>query len=461
MEINIIGIGYVGLVSGVCLAAKGHNVTCYDINKEIVDSVNNGNPHIYEPGLGKMLKDVVSNNKFIAKTIQKNDNYKGNVIIIAVGTPSHNGEIDLKYIKEVSKKIGFSLKNRTQFMSIIVKSTTVPGTTDTIVRNEIEKYSGKKHGEFGLGMNPEFLREGSAVIDFMDPDRIVLGYDDLQTLEILNKIYEPWNCDKITVNTRTAEMIKYANNSLLATQISIANELANIVTNIKGIDISDVMEGVHLDKRWSPILKDNKRISPAILTYLFPGCGFGGSCFPKDVEALRNKAYEVGVEPLILNAVLKVNENQPFEVVRLLKKSFKNLINIKIMVLGLAFKPNTDDVRESVAIKIISKIVDEGAIILAHDPIAIENFKKIMPENKNLRYVEYWEEKLESISAIILLTKWEEYNNLLHNKNHKIMSGKVIIDDRRMFNPNDFHDSNYLTIGRSEKQNYQNDGDSD
>ena len=449
MNVSIVGTGYVGLVSGVCLAAKGHRVTCYDIDRKVVDSLNSGIPHIYESGLQELLTSVLNDGMFTVKLISDETFFENDVIVIAVGTPSDNGRIDLAHIKEVSQLIGKYLKTNESFVSIVVKSTVVPGTTDTVVRGIIEDISGRTLGQFGLGMNPEFMREGNAVQDFMEPDRIVLGYDNIKTLEKLQQLYEPWDCDKIAVNTRTAEMIKYVNNSLLATQISAVNELANIAAAIEDIDIIDVMKGVHADKRWSPILPNNSRIYPEILTYLFPGSGFGGSCFPKDVQALRSKACEVGVEPHILDAVLKVNENQPFQAVKLLKKSLINLENKKILLLGLAFKPGTDDVRESVSLKIIDYLLKDKARIFAHDPMAIENTKKIINKHNNLDFTDQWETTLSSVDAIVVATKWAEYKKLSSPDYQDILEGKIILDATRFFKPTDYQKSIYLTIGRS------------
>ena len=449
MKVSIIGTGYVGLVSGVCLASKGHNVTCYDNNDEVVDSLNSGIPTFYETGLQQMLASVLKHQKFGAKLISNGTDFDSELLIIAVGTPSKNGKINLSYIKKVSESIGKYLKLNNNFISVVVKSTVIPGTTDTVVRNVLEKFSGKRLGEFGLGMNPEFLREGNAIDDFMEPDRIILGYDDKKTFKLLKKLYEPWDCDKIFVNTRTAEMIKYANNILLATQISTTNELANIATAIEGIDIMDVMNGVYADRRWSPILNDSTRISPDILTYLVPGCGFGGSCFPKDVKALRSKSYEVGVEPKILDAIIAVNESQPYQVIKLLENSLLDLNNKRIMLLGLAFKPGTDDVRESVSLKIINYLLKNKTKILAHDPIAIDNSKKVVGKNKNLEFINDWKDNLSSVDAILVATKWEEYKKLSSAKYQDELNGKVLFDIRRFFTPKDFPKSVYLTIGRS------------
>jgi len=449
MKISIVGTGYVGLVSGVCLAAKGHHVTCYDNNNVIVDSLNSGIPTIHERGLQQILTSVLKDKRFVARLISNETHFDSELVIVAVGTPSENGKIDLSYVKQVSELIGKYLKFNNNFLSVVVKSTVVPGTTDTVVRGIIEKYSGKTLGQFGLGMNPEFLREGNAIDDFMKPDRIILGFDDKKTFKLLKKLYNPWDCDKISVNTRTAEMIKYANNSLLATQISAVNELANIAAAIKGIDILDVMNAVHLDKRWSPISPNNVRTSPGILTYLVPGCGFGGSCFPKDVQALRSLAYDVGVQPDILDAVLNVNKNQPYEVVKLLKRSLVDLKGKKILLLGLAFKHGTDDVRESVSLKIIEFLLKNKAQIFAHDPVAIENTKKVINHHKNLNFSDKWVEMLSSVDAIVVATKWQEYKKLSSSDYQDILAGKIILDARRYFKPTDYPKSIYLTIGRS------------
>ena len=449
MNVSIVGTGYVGLVSGVCLAAKGHHVTCYDINKKVVDSLNKGTCHIYESGLQELLTSVLKDDRFTAKLISDTTFFDNDIIIIAVGTPSDNGKIDLSYVKQVSESIGKYIKFNKSFVSVVVKSTVVPGTTDTVVRGIIEENSGKTLGQFGLGMNPEFLREGNAIQDFMEPDRIVLGHDDSKTLKQLQQLYEPWDCDKIAVNTRTAERIKYANNCLLATQISAVNELANIVASIGDIDIMDVMDGVHMDRRWSPILPNKSRIYPEILTYLVPGCGFGGSCFPKDVQALRSLAYEVGVKPRILDAVLTVNENQSYQIIELLKKSIFDLKNKNILLLGTAFKPGTDDVRESVSLKIIEYLLINKSKVFVHDPVAIKNTKIKLSSHKNLEFLKTWTEALSSVDAIVVATKWPDYKQLSSSNYQDILAGKIILDARRFFNYSDFPQSVYLTIGRS------------
>jgi len=449
MKISIIGTGYVGLVTGVCLSMKGHQVTCYDKDKNVVDSLNKCEPTFYEKGLKRNLSAAVSNQSFCTKIISDNPNFDSDIIMITVGTPFSNGQIDLTYVKEVAKIIGIYLKSSDQFVSVVIKSTVIPGTTDTIVRKILEKYSGKKIGDFGLGMNPEFLREGNAFEDAMELDRVVLGYEDHKTLKILRELYEPWKTDKIEVNTRTAEMIKYANNSLLATQISAVNEIANITQEIGNIDVMEVMNGVFTDKRWSPILEDGSRVYPDILKYLIPGCGFGGSCFPKDIMALKALAEKLGLEPRMLNSILETNQRQPYQVVQLLKKTLPILEGMKILLLGLAFKPDTDDIRDSVSINVIKYLLHENAVLFAHDPEAMANMQSIFKPSKNLNYISDWAIEIDNIDAIIILTDWVEYKKIAKMPTINLLDDKIIFDTKRLLDPKDFPKSKYLTIGRS------------
>ena len=442
MRITIVGTGYVGLVSGVCLAAKGHHVTCVGITPHIVESLNRGVPTIYEIGLEALLQEAIRAGRFKATTDLTNALTESEGAIIAVGTPSEKGIIDLTYVRAVACQIGAFIKTRDSFLPVIVKSTVVPGTTDSVVRQEIEAASGKKLGAFGLGMNPEFLREGNAVLDFMEPDRIVLGYEDAGTLAFLQTLYAPWACDKLAVNTRTAEMIKYSNNALLAVQISAVNELANLATAIGGIDILDVMKGVHLDKRWNPIV-DGKRVAPDILTYLIPGCGFGGSCFPKDVQAIRSQGEQAGLPMAMLNAVLAINEAQPLEVLAILERELGTLAGKSCLVLGLAFKPDTDDVRESASLHIIRALLDKGARVSAHDPIAAENFKRAFGPS-GVTYCQDWKAAVPAMDIIIVATRWSEYIELCDQN----LAGKTVFDARRLLASAATKEARYLSIGR-------------
>jgi len=445
MKLAVVGTGYVGLVSGVCLAAKGHSVICVDKNPAVVATLNAGKPHIFEAGLPELLGEVLAAGHFAATQDLATALDQVDLLIVAVGTPSKDGIIDLAYIEEVSRQVGGYIKTHDRHISIVVKSTVVPGTTDTVVRKAIEETSGKTFPAFGLGMNPEFLREGDAIGDFASPDRIVLGYEDPQTLRRLEELYAPWDVDKLRVNTRTAEMIKYANNALLATQISAVNEIANLAAALGGIDVMDVMAGIHLDKRWNPVLPGLGRVKPQILTYLVPGCGFGGSCFPKDVQALRSQGTQKGLPMRVLNAVLDVNEQQPEQVIEILRRDPGGLSGRKVLVLGLAFKPGTDDVRESASLKIVTRLAEEGAQIAAHDPIAAENFRKALNGGATeVRYCDHWQGEVAGADILIVATSWPEYQDLRAFD----LAGKILFDARRAFSPGHFKGATYLSIGR-------------
>jgi UDPglucose 6-dehydrogenase/GDP-mannose 6-dehydrogenase len=277
----------------------------------------------------------------------------------------------------------------------------------------------------------------------MNPDRIVFGYEDKITLEYLHEIYSPWDVDKIIVNTRSAEMIKYVNNSILATLISTTNEYSNIAKSIGNIDFNTVMNAVHLDNRWSPIDKTTgERIYPEIINYLKPGCGFGGSCFPKDVMALAALSKEIGIKPLILDSVIKVNQLQPKVVLEYLEEQVGSLEGKNILVLGLAFKPDTDDVRESVSIKLMKYLNTQRCNITAHDPISINNAKKIIDFDVN--YVKDWKKELSNNDVIIISTNWNEYRELKDFDN--TLENKILFDTRSLFNSNEFTNINYINI---------------
>ncbi len=445
MKIAVFGTGYVGLVSGVCLAAKGHDVVCLDLRADVVAMLNRAQPHIHEPGLPELLQKVISNKNFRATLSRDDALADASLILIAVGTPSADGKIDLQHIATAARQIGAFLKTAPRFVAVVIKSTVVPGTTDTFVRKILEESSGKQLGQFGLGMNPEFLREGNAVADFINPDRIVLGHEDPETLRLLRELYVPWSCEKLEVNSRTAEMIKYANNCLHATQISAVNELANLCSRVGNVDVLQVMAGVHLDKRWNPLDSAGRRANPAILTYLLPGCGFGGSCFPKDVQALRSLGRDLGLPMSLLQAVLDVNDRQPSQVVSLLATKLSPLRGKKILVLGLAFKPDTDDVRESASLTIIRDLIAQGCEVTAHDPAAADNARRELAGTP-FTLTQDWKSALNAADAVVVATKWPEYAELKSPALAGAIAGKVVLDPRRMFRPEDF--PNYLAIGR-------------
>ena len=447
MHITVIGTGYVGLVSGVCLASKGHNVSCIDVRPEVVLSLNQGVPHIHERGLPELLRESLQKGTFKASENLNEALSDSELVLVAVGTPSNCGKIDLGMISQVARDIGKYLRTNDRFLSVVIKSSVIPGTTDGLILQTLEETSGKKLGDFGLGMNPEFLREGDAIADFLFPDRIIMGAEDEKTRKLLEEAYSPWSCDKISVNCRTAEFMKYSNNCLLATQISAVNELANMAFALGGVDIMEVMHGVHLDKRWNPIREDGTRVGPQILSYLIPGCGFGGSCLPKDVQALRTQGLEIGSPMRILQAVLDINEEQAGQVVSIIRKEIGALREKRILVLGVAFKPGTDDIRESPSRRIIGDLQAVGCHVLAHDPLALGMAKRCWSE-VSFDGVDDWKAALPACDGVVIVTKWPEYQALSEEPHVKHLEGKFLMDPRRMFSPASFRKSRYLAIGR-------------
>jgi UDPglucose 6-dehydrogenase/GDP-mannose 6-dehydrogenase len=431
MKVSIVGTGYVGLVTGVCLAEKGHQVVCVDIDQEKIARINQAIPPIYERGLEELLKKNIHGN-LRATTELYRSVIETDISLIAVGTPFDGSEIDLTYVKKAASQIGQALQDKPTYHVVIVKSTVVPGTTDDVVRPILEEASAKKAGaDFGVGMNPEFLREGKAIQDFMFPDRIVIGGIDDKTIDTLEELYSVFEgVDQLRTNNRTAEMIKYTSNSLLATMISFSNEIGNLCAAIGGIDVVDVMKGVHLDKRISPIMPNGDRIIPAFTTYLEAGCGFGGSCFPKDVKALIAHGEKFGQPMQLLDAVIRVNERQPQQVLSLLKKRFPSLKGVRIAVLGLAFKPGTDDIRESPAIPIVKELLAQQVGIKAYDPVAKHEAQKLFG-NHQIVYCDDLAQTLENVQVVLLLTRWEEFKRIPELL-ARLEPQPLVIDGRRM-----------------------------
>ncbi|MBD0269630.1 MAG: UDP-glucose/GDP-mannose dehydrogenase family protein [Cyanobacteria bacterium Co-bin8] len=431
MKVSVVGTGYVGLVSGVCLSAKGHEVVCIDIDENKVNKINQGIPPIYEEGLEDLLKANIGT-RLTASTDLRTAVLDSQISLIAVGTPFKGDEIDLKYVKEVARQIGTVLKDKDSYHLVVVKSTVVPGTSDEVVLSILEEASGKKAGvDFGVGMNPEFLKEGEAIKDFMYPDRIVLGGIDERSIALLRELYDVFEgVDKLETNCKTAEMIKYTANSLLATMISFANEIGNLCAAVGGIDVVEVMRGVHLDKRLTPILDSGERIIPSFTTYIEAGCGFGGSCFPKDVKALNVFGSQRGQSMQLLESVIAVNAEQYKQVMTRLHKHFPNLDAVKIAVLGLAFKPGTDDMRESPAIPVVQELLKGSAKVKAYDPVATHEAQKLF-ENEPIQYCDSLAEAIEGVDAILVMTRWAEFNVL-----PEMLSGldnpPLVVDGRRM-----------------------------
>ena len=433
MKISVMGTGYVGLVSGTCLAERGHQVTCIDIRSEVVQEINAGRPPIHEMGLDNLLRSARDKGMLSATTDAKTAILDSDVTLICVGTPTVDGRMDMSQIVAAAKEIGSALASKRGYHVVAVKSTVLPGTTEGPVKAAIESHSGKKVGHgWGLCMNPEFLREGRAVEDFRVPDRIVVGATDSMTAEVFLNVYADFTCPKLVTTPRTAEMIKYVSNSLLATMISFSNEIGNMCSAVPGVDARLVWKGVHLDRRLTPI---NGQVGGAagVTEYLWHGLGFGGSCFPKDVAALRSFGRTVGEQTRMLDAVLDINADQPLRMVALLEKEL-SLAGKTVAVLGLAFKPGTDDLRESPALPLVAELRKKGAKVLVHDPIAMPHAKK-RPEFRDVVFAEDWAEALRKSDACCLVTAWPEYRSIQPTNFQKLMTRALVIDGRGVFEP--------------------------
>lgn len=450
MRIAIVGTGYVGLTTGVCLASLGQQVTCVDIVPERVAVINDGKVPFYEPGLAEMLSATLSSGRLRASTNSAEAVATAEVTFITVGTPQTEQGIDLSYVAIAAQQIGFALHHASGYHAVVVKSTVVPGTTDTLVRNILEETSGRQAGTFGLCMNPEFLREGSAINDFMNPDRIIIGQWDERSGQVLADLYKPFDCPKVFTTLQNAEMIKYASNALLATLISFSNEIAALCEVTPETDIGVVMHGVHLDRRLSPMIK-GERVSPGILSFLVAGCGFGGSCLPKDVNALRAYAYERGVTPYLLDAVIKINAKRPEYLVRLAESSLGSLRDARVTVLGLAFKPGTDDVRESPALAVIRLLLEKGAVVKAYDPVVLSaSASSGVDECGALCNTP--EEALRNADAALLVTGWPEFAEWDWSSLCGKMRHQIIIDGRNVLRSVSWPEGvRYLSIGRVPK----------
>lgn len=424
MKISIVGTGYVGLVTGACFANMGNEVICVDIDKQKIENLKKAIIPIYEPGLESLVKNAYENQSLSFTTNIKEALENSNIIFIAVGTPmKSNKDADLSYVKEVAKSIG-KLINKP--LLIVNKSTVPVGTADlvkNIIKNELKKRN--KNIKFSVISNPEFLKEGAAVEDFMKPDRVIVGSDDKEDFKIMQELYEPFmkNHNRlITMDAKSAEMTKYAANAMLATKISFMNEIANICEYL-GANVNDVRNGIGSDSRIG-------------YSFIYPGCGYGGSCFPKDVQALIHTAKKAKYKPKILLNVEKVNDEQKYIIADKIIKHFgENLKDKQFGIWGLAFKPNTDDMREASSIIIINELTKRGAKILAYDPKAINEAKnKYLKDNKNIIYVKDKYSVLKNSDALVLITEWSEFRSPDFKKISTELKEAVIFDGRNQYN---------------------------
>lgn len=421
MEIAVIGTGYVGLVTGVCLAHLGHQVSCVDIDEEKIRKLKSGACPIYEPGLDKLLTDLLKKKRISFTTSIKNGTKDAIAIFIAVGTPSKpNGDADLTYVENVARQIAQNMNS----YKLIIEKSTVPAETGERIRRTVNmnlprkyrKATGEVTLEFDVASNPEFLREGSAVEDFMNPDRVVVGVESKRAEEIFREIYKPLKPRIVVTDTKSAELIKHASNSFLATKISFINSVSQICDRI-GADVLQVAEGMGMDKRIGR-------------SFLDAGIGYGGSCFPKDVDAFIRLSEKAGYDFVLLNSVRKVNEAQKRAFIRYVEDKMWILKNKVIAVWGLAFKPNTDDMRQAPSIEIIESFQKEGAKIRAYDPKAMSGAKKIF---KNVVYAQDPYEAVRGADALLVLTEWPDFAEADFKKIAGLMRQPVIFDGRNMF----------------------------
>ena len=444
MRVSIVGAGYVGLVTGACLAEAGHDVQVVDLDPAKVDAVNAATSPIRETGLQELLERQVGT-RLHATTDLEAAVVSTDVSLVAVGTPSGADGIDLGAVVAAAEAIGNAIARKGGYHAVIVKSTVVPGTTAEVILPALERTSGRSvGGDLGLGMNPEFLTEGRAVADFTAPDRLVLGADDERTHALLIELYESVDASvpRLLTNTRTAETIKYASNALLATMISFANEIGDLCAELEGVDVVDVMRGVHVSDYLSPMGPHGTRVEAPITSFLEAGCGFGGSCLPKDLRALVAEGARRNQSMPLLRAVLETNEGRSGEVVRILESGVGDLDGRRVTVLGVAFKPDTDDVRESPAVPIVEKLVARGAVVTLHDPAV-----RSLPSDLERLGVEFdadLESSLAEVEAVVLVTRWAEYQAV-----PELLAGReptpVLLDGRRMLQRDGI--AGYLGIG--------------
>jgi UDPglucose 6-dehydrogenase len=419
MKIAVVGTGYVGLVTGTCLAEVGVDVTCVDVDVEKIENLKKGILPIYEPGLEKLVHKNYEKGRLNFSTTLSESIKGADVAFIAVGTPpGEDGSADLQYVLAVAREIGEHMND----YGVIITKSTVPVGTAAKVKKEIQDALDRRGAEhsYDVASNPEFLKEGAAVNDFMKPDRIVIGVESEKARDILAKLYHPFTLNGhpvIFMDIPSAEMTKYAANAMLATKISFMNDIANLC-EIMGADVNLVRKGIGSDPRIG-----NK--------FIYPGIGYGGSCFPKDVKALVRTANENGYAMRILKSVEEVNEDQKNVLFEKVKKRFGNLNGMKFAVWGLSFKPNTDDMREAPSVVVINKLLSEGASVSAYDPVAMEEAKHDLGDRIDYAKNEY--ETLDGADALLIITEWSEFRIPDFKELKSKLKNDIIFDGRNIF----------------------------
>lgn len=437
MKVSVFGSGYVGLVAGACFAESGNDVICVDIDEQKIGKLNDGVIPIYEPGLEEMIKRNVKQRRLVFTTDMEKAIEHALFIFIAVGTPpDEDGSADLKHVLAVARTVGAHM---TDYKVIVDKSTVPVGTADQVKIAVSEQLKARGVDlEFDVVSNPEFLREGVAINDFMQPDRVVIGTDNPRTAALMNELYAPFMKTKdglVSMDIKSAEMTKYAANSLLAAKISFMNEIARLCENV-GANVDMVRVGIGTDNR----------IGPA---FLFPGIGYGGSCFPKDVQALIRTGAENQCDMNLLKAVEQVNNSQKCYMLALIRKKYGNeLSGLTFAVWGLAFKPQTDDMREAPSRVIIDGLLEMGARVVASDPAAIDQAKMIW--NDRITYADYYYDALDGADALLILTEWNDYRRPDFNRIKELLKEPIIFDGRNIYEPQKMKGLGftYFSIGR-------------
>ena len=438
MNVAVVGTGYVGLVSGTCFAQMGVNVTCIDINEEKINNLNNGIIPIYEPGLDELIKKNVEDGRLHFSTSLKDSLKNNEIVFIAVGTPpGEDGSADLKYVLEVAREFGRNIKKYT----LLVTKSTVPIGTSQKVKAAVEEELAKRGANvaFDVASNPEFLKEGSAIKDFMSPDRIVVGVDSEKAKKLMEKLYKPFqltNYRVIIMDIFSAEMTKYAANAMLATRISFMNELAGLC-ELTGANIDMVRAGISTDTRIGS-------------KFLYPGCGYGGSCFPKDVKALVKTGEEHNYKMEIISSVESVNERQKRVVFNKLSNAFNDNLKGKTITLwGLSFKPETDDMREATSVVTANLLIEAGAKVKVFDPVAMDEAKK-HHLGESVTYCANIYDAAQDADAIALITEWKQFRLVNWNKIKELMNGNVIVDGRNIYTQQELEalDFEFYSIGK-------------
>ncbi|GAB1407589.1 UDP-glucose/GDP-mannose dehydrogenase family protein [Thermomonas brevis] len=453
MRVCIFGTGYVGLVSGACLAEVGHDVVCIDIDAAKIDGLNAGVIPIYEPGLEPMVKASHAAGRLRFSTDAAAGVAHGEVVFIAVGTPpDEDGSADLQYVLAVAKTIGRHL----QSPAVVVDKSTVPVGTADKVRAAIAAELAAREADiaFDVVSNPEFLKEGAAVEDCMRPDRIVIGADDPASVQVLRRLYAPFNRNRdriVAMDVRSAELTKYAANAMLATKISFMNEIANIAEQV-GADVEQVRKGIGSDPRigWH---------------FIYPGAGYGGSCFPKDVQALARTASQHGVQPRLLDAVEAVNDAQKGHLFALMQRHYdvgedEGLRGKTVALWGLAFKPNTDDMREASSRRLLQQLWDAGATVRAYDPEAMGETRRIFGEREDLLLCESAADALEGADALVVITEWKQFRSPDFARLQAALADRVLFDGRNLYDPEEVEAAGiaYYGIGRGRSLQARRDG---